>query len=140
MRNPDGSSRILNLTVTLSGDASSVDYPTHTIVDGVATLNNCLLDFLYFGNAGTNGTIKSKLHAPGYLPAATMGAILNSDSFLPNNNGCPYTSIATAQQCYSLGPGSYTVTVTGTVKGNDGNANLSFTGTSQVNISAEGCQ
>jgi hypothetical protein len=134
LRNADLTSRIQNLTVTLSGSANQVDYPGHTLVDGDGT-NNCLLDFSYTGNAGTNGTAQS------YLQNGTMGDILNSDSFSKNDNGCPYTTIANVDQiCYSLGVGSYTVTVTGTIKGVEGNASLNFSGTAQVNISAEGCQ
>jgi flagellar basal body L-ring protein FlgH len=44
------------------------------------------------------------------------------------------------QVCYNLGPGSYTVTITGRIKGVDGNANLSFVGTAQITINAENCQ
>jgi hypothetical protein len=141
LRNADGSSRILNLTVTLSGDASQTDYPGHTLVDGNALGNNCLLDFLYLGDAGKNGTAQQYLHTSDALGGATMGSILNSDSFNKNDAGCPYTTIGVVDPiCYTLGAGSYTITVTGTIKGVDGNANLSFTGTGSVHISAEGCQ
>jgi hypothetical protein len=141
LKNPDGSSRIENLKVELSGDASQVDYPGHMLELGDPFANNCLLNFLYLGNAGQNGSIQSKLHTPTTLGAATMGDILNSDSFKPNNAGCPYTAIAHMDQvCYNLGPGSYTVTITGRIKGVDGNANLSFVGTAQITINAEGCQ
>jgi len=141
LKNPDGSSRIENLKVELSGDASQVDYPGHMLELGDPFANNCLLNFLYLGNAGQNGSIQSKLHTPTTLGAATMGDILNSDSFKPNNAGCPYTAIAHMDQvCYNLGPGSYTVTITGRIKGVDGNANLSFVGTAQITINAENCQ
>lgn len=141
LRNNDGSSRIQNLTVTLSGDANQTDYPAHTLVDGNALDNNCLMDFLYLGDAGQNGSVKQYLHTSTALGSATLGSILNSDSFEPNNGGCPYTTIGVVDPiCYTLGPGSYTITVTGTIKGVDGNASLSFSSTGSVHISAEGCQ
>lgn len=135
LKNSDGSSRIANLAVTLSGDASQVDNPGHTIVDGDATNNNCLLAFEYTGNAGTNGTAQT------HLQDGTMGDILNSDSTPKNDGGCGTTSIANVDPIsYNLGVGSYTITVSGTVKGVDGNANLAFSGTAQVTISAQGCE
>lgn len=143
--NPDLTSRIQNLTVTLSGDASQEDNPAHTIVLG-DPLVDCLFDFDYLGDAGQNGTVQNLLHtsASGALGGATMGTILDGDSFKNNDTnkgGCAYTAIGVVDPiCYRLEAGSYTVTVTGTIKGVDGNAKLNFTGTAQVNISAEGCQ
>jgi len=126
LTNPDGSSRIENLTVTLSGDASRTDNPNHTLVDGGAS-------FEYTGNAGANGTAKS------YLKDGKMGDILTGDSFKGNDLG-PYSIAIVDPITYTLGPGNYTITVTGTIKGVDGNASLSFSGTATTTISAEGCQ
>jgi hypothetical protein len=41
---------------------------------------------------------------------------------------------------FDLGPGTYTVTISGKVKGTDGNLDLNFDVTQHLTISAEGCQ
>jgi hypothetical protein len=39
----------------------------------------------------------------------------------------------------ALAPGAYTVTLTGTVKGNSASSNISFSVSKQIHISAENC-
>lgn len=144
------STRIVGLTVTLSDTdpdtADIVNNPSHTLVDGDLT-NNCLSDFNYYGNAGQNGKpgALGYLHAPGRLAAATMGNILDNDCF-SKNGPAPFSNCASTTKadvdpiCYQLGDGSYTVTVSGTVKGVEGAASTNFAGTGSFCINAGTCQ
>jgi hypothetical protein len=124
-----GTSRIENLTVTLSGDAAQTDMPSHNIITGSSS--NCSLgSMMYDGNAGQWGNIGKLLNNK------TMSEILASGS---QNPGCSALAIGVVDPVtYTLEEGSYTITVSGRIKGNDGSATQNFSGTAQFSVTG-GC-
>jgi hypothetical protein len=94
------------------------------------------VDFPYTTNAGSNGAV-------GNLQNGDARTILNTDSFVGNDDGgADGSALALAlmePQTVLLGAGDYTVTLTGTVKGNSGIANISFSVGNVVHIIAPGC-
>jgi len=147
LRNPDGSTRISDLRITVNGQSEVLD---HQLTDGTDD-NKCLGDILYYGNAGYNiaangASAALKLHTPlisGALPAADTKDILLSDSFNNNNGICGYLTIAEA--VYSLNdpePGIYDITISGVAKGVEGSKNITFEVKSAggLKITAQGCQ
>jgi hypothetical protein len=99
--------------------------PGNTIESGV--------DFYYETNAGSNGNTS-------LLQDGMASALLLGDSFSGNNG--PENMIWShmdAQQ-FELGPGDYTLKLTGVIKGNTGSADLGFSVVKNLTISAQGCQ
>ena len=118
--------RVQNLAVSVDSDApvaatSTVNYP---------------VDFAYTTNAGSNGVTS-------LLVNGDARSILNGDSFLGNNNGgADGSALALATMSpvgFDLGPGSHTVQLTGTVKGNSASADISFNVQDILIIITPGC-
>jgi len=142
--NPDGSSRITDLKVTVSGTDSNGNpvsleaYPGHTVDTNPG-------DFEYTGNAGTNGNTNLLVPGPAMVSDILKGNVTatdgGKDDFIQNDVVVGYVHLATMEPVtFDLGPGTYTVTISGKVKGTDGNLDLSFDVTQHLTISAEGCE
>lgn len=148
--NPDNSSRITDLKVTVSGTDSNGNpvsleaYPGHTVDTNPA-------DFDYTGNAGRNGNAGLLAADPfeGMAPASVSDILKGiasafdggKDDFTQNDVVVGYIHLATMEPVtFDLGPGDYMVTISGKIKGTDGNLDLSFDVTQHLTISAEGCQ
>lgn len=121
----EGLSRISNLKVSVTGQEDVVD-PAFVVEVGDET-NNCLADVVYAANAGDFGSAASSL-----LNDMTMGEIIGLNEY-SSTSACGNASIAKLDRLnYSLPAGTYTVTVTGTVKGNAGMAATPFEVTRSV--------
>jgi hypothetical protein len=142
--NPDNSSRITDLKVTVSwtdSNGNPVDleaFPGHTVDTNPG-------DFEYTGNAGTNGVTDLLVPGPAMVSDILKGNATatdgGKDDFTQNDVVVGFVHLATMDPVtFDLGPGDYTVTISGKVKGTDGNLDLSFGVTQQLTISAEGCQ
>jgi len=137
LRNPDGSSRVTDLKVYVNG--ALVATPGSTLEENCP---ECLagdpgaVDFTYTTNAGSNGTTS-------LLKDGDARTILNTDSFPGNDNGgADGRALAKAVMDpvkLELPPGQYTVTLTGTVKGNNGLASIDFSVTQTIQIITPGC-
>jgi hypothetical protein len=138
----DGTSRVQNLAVTVTDASNTVvasATPGSTIVQnapGALPGDPGAVDFTYTTNAGSNGVTS-------LLENGDARTILNTDSFAGNDNGgADGSALAIANMDpvpLNVGPGDYTVTLTGTVKGNNALADLSFTVTQTIHIIAPGC-
>lgn len=133
LTNSDGTSRIQNLKVEVTGQADQ--FPAHTILTNDEN-GTCLAGTLYVGNAGNFGNATSYLKTN-----MTLGDIIALNQY-GSTAVCGNAAIAQADQLvYQLGEGSYSIIVSGTVKGNG--ADLlpqSFSVTKTVTVSAQGCQ
>jgi hypothetical protein len=118
--------RVQNLAVSVDGDTpvaatSTVSYP---------------VDFAYVTNAGSNGALS-------LLMDDDARSILNGDSFAGNNDGgADGSALALATMSpvgFDLGPGSHTIQLTGTVKGNSASADISFNVQEVLIITTPGC-
>jgi hypothetical protein len=104
--------------------------PGNTVIDG-----NPFGDFTfnYETNAGSNGHKEYLQDGDAYIVMTTNkvpgGGFGPTDLEEAIMDTVPVT----------LGPGDYTVTLTGLVKGNSASSNLPFTVTNQLHISAENC-
>jgi len=136
LRNSDDTSRIVNLVLTVDG----VEYPINS-----SLVENCpgcpagavgAVDFAYETNAGMNGVTS-------LLQDGDARTILNTDTFAGNNDGGAdgraLAKAVTEQVTVNLGVGDHPVTLTGTVKGNNVLADLSFSVEGTVHIIAPGC-
>lgn len=157
-------SRITDLTVAVTGTDSNgnpvsmVQYPGHTIDTNPAGYCDLTSTNFYTGNAGENGQVSLLVARPSTTGCSNTGAptsarfidILQdlaqacdggSDNFL-NNDSCTGTvHIGIVDQTeFDLLAGSYTVTISGTIKGVASLASLQFTGTANLCINAEDCQ
>jgi hypothetical protein len=124
----------LNAAVT---DPSSVttNYPLLTTL-GASN------GFTYASNAGTFGPTNQLFENAN--PADIVGGTAASnggafDNFAGNNNDVAETAVITAVNVPLAGAGSYTVTITGNVKGNSGGLAQGFSATSSVNVFAGSC-
>jgi hypothetical protein len=142
--NPDNSSRITDLKVTVSGTDNNGNlvsleaYPGHTVDTNPG-------DFEYTGNAGTNGVTALLVPGPAMVSDILKGNVTATDSgkdnFIPNDVVVGFVHLATMEPVtFDLGPGDYTATISGKVKGTDGALDLPFSVTQLLTISAEGCQ
>ena len=123
----EGNARISDLKVQVTGQADVLN-PAFAVAVGNTT-NNCLADVYYTANAGTFGRATSAL-----LTDMTMGEIIAKNAF-SSTSACGNASVARLDQLnYQLGAGTYTVTVTGTVKGNAGMASTPFEVTKVVSV------
>jgi hypothetical protein len=140
MMNSDGTSRISPLQLQA---VDSVDPTlTYTVVGIGSTVIDAgdegFADFVYATNAGTNGTIS-------LLADGDARTIVNGDSFLGNNDGgSGGDALAIGlmdEVVLELPPttGDYTVTLTGSVKGNDATGQVTFTVSRVLHIIAPGC-
>lgn len=127
------SNRVENLALTVTDSSNNI---VESATPGSTV--NYPVDFDYTTNAGSNGSTK-------YLTPGTNDdmSILNNDEFAGNDNGGADGSAAALATMdatiVDLGPGDYSVTLTGTVKGNNGLANITFSVTNQVHIITPGC-
>jgi hypothetical protein len=117
-------SRVQNLVISVDG--TPVDTVGSTIINGT--------DFFYQSNAGTNGN--TSLLTPYENKMASE--ILTSDSFGANNDIANAICAKMDQVVTTLGEGSHTVTLTGTVKGNAASADVPISVTKTVTING-GC-
>ncbi|OKL41587.1 hypothetical protein [Pontibacter flavimaris] len=123
----EGNPRISDLKVMVTGQEDIID-PAFAVEVGDEA-NNCLADVLYSANAGTFGRATDAL-----LTDMTMGEIIAQNAF-SSTSACGNASVAKLDQLdYSLPAGAYTVTVTGTVKGNAGMASTPFAVTQTVTV------
>ena len=130
-------SRVINVTIELKDGIGNVigteSYPFlpvgNTLLDG--TDANTLV---YNANCGPYG---SSSVVP-LLNGQTIASILSGDAH-PSNNS-EYAVALHTTDTYSLAAGTYTLTVSGTIKGNDGVASQSFSNTGSFTIHAENCQ
>jgi hypothetical protein len=123
----EGNPRISDLKVMVTGQDDVVD-PAFAVEVGDET-NNCLADVLYSANADTFGRATDAL-----LTDMTLGEIIAQNAF-SSTSACGNASVAKLDQLsYSLPAGTYTVTVTGTVKGNAGMASTPFEVTQTVTV------
>ncbi|MDX5436891.1 MAG: hypothetical protein LPK03_06825 [Pontibacter sp.] len=121
----EGLPRISNLKVSVTGQEDVID-PAFMVEVGDET-NNCLADVFYAANAGDFGSATSSL-----LNNMTMGEIIGMNEY-SSVSACGNASIAKVDRLnYSLPAGTYTITVTGTVKGNAGMAATPFEVTRSV--------
>jgi hypothetical protein len=122
----EGNARISDLKVMVSGQ-DEVSPALEVEVGDEA--NDCLTDIFYAANAGTFGHATSSL-----LTDMTMGEIIASNAF-GSTSACGNASISKVEQLnYNLAAGSYTITVTGVVKGNAGAASTPFEVTKSVTV------
>lgn len=136
----DGTLRVQNVAFSLSDGTTSTAYtPIVTYVHnapGALTGDPGAVDFAYATNAGSNGDTS-------LLVNGDARTILNTDSFSGNNNGgADGSALAYAHadtDTVTLGAADYTMTVTGTVKGNSAVADLPFTITGHVIIIGKSC-
>jgi hypothetical protein len=137
---PTIGNRVQNLALTVSdGVNSQTAYPTSTVVKnapGAMPGAPGAVDFNYTTNAGSNGSTA-------LLKNGDARTILNTDVFAGNNNGgADGSALAYAQMSpvqFTLGAGSYTLTLTGVVKGNSANATQSFGVQENLIIIGQGC-
>jgi hypothetical protein len=136
MLESDGTNRVIGLALTVKDAAGTI---VASYAPGSAV--HFPVDFGYTTNAGSNG-------ATGYLQDSDARTILNTDSFAGNNDGGSDGSAlalaTTDTTTVTFDPGDYTITLTGTVKGNSidatsTGANISFSVTQSVHIIAPGC-
>lgn len=134
--------RVQNLALTVTDSDHNVvssTAPGSTVVTNAPAAqpgDPGALDYSYATNAGSNGATNN-------LRSGDARTILNSDSFAGNDDGgSDGSALALAlmdPQTVPLGPGSYMVTLTGTVKDNTGTASISFSIGQVVHIIAPGC-
>ncbi|MFD2244701.1 hypothetical protein [Pontibacter ruber] len=126
----EGNPRISDLKVQVTGQEDVIN-PAFGVVVGDET-NNCLADVFYTANAGTFGRATSSL-----LTDMTMGEIIAKNAY-SSTSACGNASVAKVDQLhYNLGAGTYTVTVSGIVKGNAGMASTPFEVTRTVSVGSD---
>lgn len=156
--NSDGTSRVQNLVLTLNSvNADGTLTPIQVANPGSTVVSNTpgstaiqtsnlgefiigsdgALDFFYNGVNGSNGNT-GLLYSPG-----DARTILNTDNFSGNNNGGSDGSALAAAVMdtvgVDIGEGSYTITLTGTVKDNSGTGDLSISVTKNIVVVTPGC-
>jgi hypothetical protein len=137
-------------SVLASLDLDNVDTNLDTVNDGLAVVG-AAADFSYFGNGGIfgNSAVFDPLHAVARKPANGVLNILNgfadgspADNFAGNNNDLASGNVHVGPYAASFDgltePGSYTVVVAGTLKGNSSAADFGFSVTSNL-IQIGGC-
>jgi hypothetical protein len=138
--------RVQNLTVTVTDSSNVVASasPGNTIVQnapGALAGDPGAVDFAYATNAGSNGA--TSLLQNGDARSILNGVFPSPDVFTGNDNGgADGSALAYAQMDtvpVSLPAGDYTITLTGTVKGNSTSADIPFSVTNHVNIITPGC-
>jgi hypothetical protein len=129
--------RVKDLAISIDGqDAAPVGATYVQNAPGALPGDPGALDFNYVTNAGTNGNVS-------LLADGDARTILNTDSFDGNQNGGADGQALAAMVLdpvgADLGAGDHTVTLTGTVKGNNASATADFSVTQTVHIITPGC-
>jgi hypothetical protein len=142
LRNSDGTSRVTDVMLTVADSTGNVLLSQPLATTLAENCPGCVagvpgaVDFAYETNAGSNGNTS-------LLVDGDARSILNTDSFLGNNDGgTDGQTLAKAVAetvSMSLGLGTYEVTLTAIVKGNSAVADLPFTVAGTVHIIAPGC-
>lgn len=132
LKNGEGTNRVVNLKVSLDG--AQVAAPASTVVQNCP---GCLageagaVDFDYTSNAGVFGNTS-------LLSNGDARALLANDSFVGNENGGADGSAlakAVVDPVEVFVPqGDHTLTFTGTIKGNDGLLDVSFSVSKNITI------
>lgn len=136
VKNPNGTSRLTNLTYSLDGGPPVAI--GHTVVNGDHVSNNCFLDSYYIQNNGPygNSTGFSFLKSN-----QTIGDILASDDDPANDAGCPGISIAVVDPIsLALSPGDHTIIISGTLNENNLSGYVDVSQSKIFKISAMGCE
>ena len=144
------SASLMNGSATLASlDLNNVDTDGDTINDGLA-VGGAVDDFDYFANGGIfgNSAVFSALHAPARKSANSVVNILTgndaapADNFAGNNNDLAAGNVHIGPYSGSFNgltePGTYTVVVAGSLKGNSSSADFGFSVTSNL-IQIGGC-
>jgi len=140
MTNSDGTSRLVNPQFEiLDTNAVSVCGP-----NSITTELEAGVDYFYSRNAGFNGPLGQLIDGALVSVIQTGGKASpdgDTDNFAGNNstNG-ERANITSAPSCSISAAGSYTLKVTGTLKGVEGAASLPVSITSSVCVSAGTCQ
>ena len=144
------SASLMKDSATLASlDLNNVDTDGDTINDGLAVVG-AVDDFDYFANGGIfgNSAVFSALHAPARKSANSVVNILTgndaapADNFAGNNNDLAAGNVHIGPYSGSFNgltePGTYTVVVAGSLKGNSSSADFGFSVTSNL-IQIGGC-
>lgn len=142
MLNSDGTPRVSNVLVTVDGGTPvPVD---STVINALSVDANGISLFNEFsiGGSGSLSTLMAQGGTQSILTTGDARTILNTDSFAGNNNGgSTGASLAYAQLSVTkllLTEGPHTVVLSATIKGIDGNANLSVSVTRDVRVQGLG--
>ncbi|MDQ0138487.1 hypothetical protein [Cupriavidus necator] len=129
--------RVVNLVV--SNGVSSFPATSTVVANAPGALAGTpgAVDFAYATNAGSNGTVS-------LLQNGDARTILNTDGFAGNNNGgADGSALAWAIMdpvSLTLTPGTYSITLTGTVKGNTAQAApIPFSVSQTVQVIGQSC-
>lgn len=134
--NADGTPRISNVAVSVDGKAP---------IPVESTVINALTEGFSEFAIGPSGELSTLLAQGGTLSILTTGdarTILNNDSFAGNNNGgstgssLAYAQLSAVRLLLTEGP--HTVVLSATIKGIDGNGDVSVTVTRDVRITGLG--
>ena len=145
------SASLMNGSATLASlDLNNVDTDGDTINDGLA-ISGAVNDFVYFANGGFfgNSAVFSALHAPAQKSANSVVNIVKGitdgtplDNFAGNDNDLAAGNVHIGPYSGSFNgltePGTYTVVVAGSLKGNGSSADFGFSVTSNL-IQIGGC-
>ena len=144
------SASLMNGTTALTSlDLNNVDTDGDTIDDGL-TVGGTITSFAYFANGGIfgNSVVFSALHAPARKSENTVFNILTgndadpADNFAGNNNDLAAGNVHIGPYSGSFSgltePGTYTVVVAGSLKGNSSSADFGFSVISNL-IEIGGC-
>ena len=145
------SASLMNGSATLASlDLDNVDTNGDLTNDGLA-VDDAVDDFDYFANGGIfgNSTVFSALHAPARKSANSVVNIVKgiadadpADNFAGNNNDLAAGNVHIGPYSGSFDgltePGTYTVVVAGSLKGNGSWADFGFSVTSNL-IQIGGC-
>jgi hypothetical protein len=144
------SASLMNSGATLASlDLNNTDTDGDMISDGL-NVGYAVNDFDYFANGGIfgNSAVFSALHAPGRKSAnsvvniVTGNDVATADNFAGNDNDLASGNVHIGPYSGSFDgltePGTYTVVVAGTLKGNSSSADFGFSVTSNL-IQIGGC-
>lgn len=144
LRDDLGLSRITNLVVTMSDGSTSTPYSTDSTLaenaPGALAGDAGAVDFVHTTNAGSNGDTSLLLNGDA---RSILNGVIGLDTFAGNNNGgADGKALAKAVMTpvtVNLAPGTYTATLTGTVKGNAALLGLDFKVQQTLNIVGASC-
>lgn len=136
IRNSDGTSRVTGLNLAVDNVSYPLTSQVYENCPGCVAGDTGAVDFPYVTNAGSNGVVN-------LLADGNARDILNTDSFAGNQNGGAdgkaLAKVVTDSVTVNLAPGSHTVVLTGTVKGNSALANIGFTVSHIIHIITPQC-
>jgi hypothetical protein len=127
--------RVSGLTATLTApDLTTTAFPLSVSLGAS--------DFVYKSNAGTFGPT-NQLFENGYVSAIHQGLVasgIGSDNFAGNNGILVAETAVIAPQLFTMGvAGNYGLTISGTVKGNEGSVAQAFSVSSSISVQAGSC-